>query len=380
MIAGNVAGFTGLLSGNTIYVDAVNGNNSTGTRGRLDLPFKDPVASTLATGITSGDIIQVGPGTYNISFKTGYGAIEGSLILPTGVSLIGSGPSSTTISSLQNQIVVQPGGNCSISNMTITGNMSQTQYSYPIGVTASGGSVPNNVIVRNIVTNGWSDGVVITDSSDSYTVYWSFYNCTFNSNYDAVQIQAGGGSSIFDFYNCIFNCVGVNSTTNLTLRGISCGGVTVKVFGGLISCTPQNSSNCSGIQTEGIILDAAANIYLYGTVIIIGTNGGTSYSLNAGAGLTTNWYVGPGTSFDTNLINGGNLISTGSPAIPVTSSPVSSAPAGVLGSLAFYSGNLFLCTNEATPTWIGLSGYSGYSGISGYSGYSGKSGYSGYSG
>lgn len=50
-------------TGNTLWVDAVNGNDSTGQRGQLGAPFLTLTAAKNAA--TSGDMIFVLPGTYN---------------------------------------------------------------------------------------------------------------------------------------------------------------------------------------------------------------------------------------------------------------------------------------------------------------------------
>lgn len=72
-------------TGNTIWVDAANGDDGTGTADRQDLPFL-----TLAAAITasaSGDLIRVRGGTY----------AESGLTLPSGVDLTGDGWANTEI-------------------------------------------------------------------------------------------------------------------------------------------------------------------------------------------------------------------------------------------------------------------------------------------
>lgn len=51
------------LAGKRLRVDSVNGNDGTGTRGRDDLPYLTLGAAK--TAASSGDVIVVGPGTYN---------------------------------------------------------------------------------------------------------------------------------------------------------------------------------------------------------------------------------------------------------------------------------------------------------------------------
>ena len=70
------------LVGKTIYVDSINGNDGTGTRGEFGKPFLTILAATTATGIASNDTIQVRPGVYTET---------GTITIPTGVSIEGIG-------------------------------------------------------------------------------------------------------------------------------------------------------------------------------------------------------------------------------------------------------------------------------------------------
>lgn len=51
--------------GATLFVDAVNGNDTSGTRGRADLPYRTIGAAVAAA--SSGDVVQVGPGSFTES-------------------------------------------------------------------------------------------------------------------------------------------------------------------------------------------------------------------------------------------------------------------------------------------------------------------------
>ena len=78
-------GLSSIPVGSTIFVDAVNGNDGTGTSDRQDLPFLT-VGAALAAA-SSGDLVEVGPGTYT----------EQGLTVPSGVLLRGSGWTVTKI-------------------------------------------------------------------------------------------------------------------------------------------------------------------------------------------------------------------------------------------------------------------------------------------
>jgi hypothetical protein len=77
--AGNL--LTGVEQANTIFVDGANGSDTTGTKGRLDLPYLT-LGGALTPGVAvSGDLILLLPGTY----------AEQGLTLPSGVMLRSTG-------------------------------------------------------------------------------------------------------------------------------------------------------------------------------------------------------------------------------------------------------------------------------------------------
>lgn len=69
-----VWGSVPVLTGNTLWVDAVNGNDGTGTAGRQDLPFAGPEAAVAAA--TSGDLVWVRPGAYDITTNIGKNGVN----------------------------------------------------------------------------------------------------------------------------------------------------------------------------------------------------------------------------------------------------------------------------------------------------------------
>ena len=107
--ANGAGGSAAIDTGNTIWVDAVNGDDGTGTSGRLDLPFLT-IGAALAVA-ASGNSVQVLPGSY----------AESALTVPANVSLVGIGGYEVT----------------SITGAAATGNR----------VTLSAGSVLENITV-----------------------------------------------------------------------------------------------------------------------------------------------------------------------------------------------------------------------------------------
>ena len=84
---GGGGGITSVPVGRTLYVDAINGNDGSGARGLLEKPFATIAAAVAAS--TSGDSIQVGPGTFDFGTT--------SQALSTAVEISGAGPTLTII-------------------------------------------------------------------------------------------------------------------------------------------------------------------------------------------------------------------------------------------------------------------------------------------
>jgi hypothetical protein len=98
-------------TGKTIYVDSINGNDGTGTRGDFGKPFLTILAASTATGITSGDTIQVRPGSYTET---------GTVTLPQGVSLEGiGGYEVTSITGNGTDTVILLSEDSSIADLTV---------------------------------------------------------------------------------------------------------------------------------------------------------------------------------------------------------------------------------------------------------------------
>lgn len=101
-----------VVTGKTIWVDSVNGNDGTGLRGRQDLPFLTILAAVGAAGITAGDTIIVRPGSYTET---------GTIIIPQGVSLEGQGGYEvTTITGNGTNTVITLSQDSALSDFTIT--------------------------------------------------------------------------------------------------------------------------------------------------------------------------------------------------------------------------------------------------------------------
>jgi hypothetical protein len=316
LIPTTIPSVSSVSAGNTLYVDAVNGNDSTGLRGRLDKPFLTPGAA--ATAAQTGDTIQLGPGTFNLG-------TQGHVKLPANVNLNGSGMNGggaggTTIQGSGNYssigCIINPGSNSVISNLFIQGTTTVGTFCWPIGChIANGDNASTNVTLLNLQTAGWSDGLYFKNATSNFpTQKWTCINCIFNSNFDAVSTVHADVSSNWpltaDFYNCAFLTTWASNTSASERRGFQIGGpgVLFRVFGGRIFC----ASNASDSQTTiGVLAQPGSAIELYGTSVLtqkLGSGNRYDFSFEAtgaAASLTTpaTIKIGPGTSYDPSTIN-----------------------------------------------------------------------------
>lgn len=129
------AGISTIPTGNSIWVDSVNGNDLTGQSGRQDLPFAT-VVSALAVAV-SGDVVFVRPGVYT----------EGAITIPAGVGLVSTGGWQET---------------------TINGSVATGTR-----VTLSGGSIINGFTVQ-VPTNAGAYGVEFSSAGVASANYLAF--------------------------------------------------------------------------------------------------------------------------------------------------------------------------------------------------------------
>ena len=107
-------GLSTIPTGNTLWVDATNGNDGTAVSGRLDLPWLT-IAAALGAAV-SGDRVQVYPGSY-----------AEAVTVPSGVSLTGMGGP-------ERVLITGPGG--AVDTVTL----GDGSYVHSIGATAPSGA------------------------------------------------------------------------------------------------------------------------------------------------------------------------------------------------------------------------------------------------
>ena len=126
--------------GNTLTVDAVYGNDVSGTANPYVYPFL--TISAALSNASSGQLVFVNPGTYNES-----------ITMPAGVSLNGAGAQAVVIQRLNvtsNVTLLTMGSNCRAENFTA--NLSSASNVTLIGVDFPNGTVPTAKLRNSIWT------------------------------------------------------------------------------------------------------------------------------------------------------------------------------------------------------------------------------------
>jgi len=379
-----------------LCVDVANGNDTSGSGARNN-PFKT-IAHACSVA-TSGNCIILMPGTYNER-----------VVLPAGVSLIGSGPGVTTIQFTGNSpegIVLVPGNGSYVAHLTLLRPRgSGGAGGAPVGFNTGTDTVAQNAMFFNVVFSGdfdnvycldpsppaytsagnWTSGTaysanqwvlygpmpyVCTTSLTSTTippqdsahwtplVYWTFRSCTFLSSWDCTNLSY---PMFADFFDCFFdqgpNQYGYNGigsalqpgNVNCRVRAMGCKIRQVATSGaGGGTAFNANSSGIIEVHATSVVTNNQI-----GTAVMNAIQVGTS-----GSALSV-VKIGGGCSFDVSAysqVNGGIIQGVASGAMfPTSSNPKDATPAnrppGVVGSIAVYSGGFYLCTNETTPTYV----------------------------
>lgn len=343
----------------TIYVDK-RGNDSTGLRGNAAFPFLTVRGAVAATGISAGDLIFVGPGTFNETAGT-----NTPVVFPTGVSVQCESPATTTLLNTSTTGVLfvgfLPGSNSIVSDCTINGNTAdENPQLAPIGLDGTyAAATPTNVTLLRDTINGGSDGIYLRAFSGTGSVpaaYWLIADCTVNTQFDSLVITGNGNTSwplTVEVFNTTFNSV-YNGIDGSTWRGFAGGapGSILRFFGGRITVVGGASGAVAGIQNSN-----NQETDLFGTLVQATSTGATIHSLqNITGSKSTSAQVinvSGGTQFDvssiTSSIGSINLIPSGS------TSALAQGAALVSSQGAFTSGAI----NLASSTYVsGITGAS----------------------
>lgn len=254
------------LRGNLIFVDAVNGDDSSGTAGRADLPFLTCNAAEDAA--SSGDTIVVRPGDYS-----GESALNGV----DGVAYHGMDGSTLPAFSISTSITISGSGlcqsiNCQASGAVINMPLMNTVdfISCNSGTVKAGnagtfyGSVNTGTLILNAVnqTHDESDGFAPINllNSGNVTVSNSRFEST-GSGGKVIDIDTTwAGSLIAKNCELVATTVTTNEATTGILYGTSAtGDVQLK------DCTIITAQDGTG-TAKSIDAPSAQTVYIQGTL------------------------------------------------------------------------------------------------------------------
>lgn len=308
-----------VLTGNTIWVDAVNGNDATAVPGDLTLPYLTISAAILAA--TAGDAIYVQPGTYNET-----------LTHVNGVSVIGTDPVNCVLSR-----------NVSVSETTVT--------------------MASNMVFANFTMN------LIAGTSTTITgISFSGNTCATSTAQNITLV--GSGSAPTAAVNGIADSgtSATDPTKHVTLSGciIRCGGFTPASPVVALSKTSNGNTVCRNCTFDGTSFGGGG----YGIAINTLT-GGTTYLFGCrivgdtqGLNMTSNQTVtaDKATTFSTFSVSSGSLVRdqvsfggyVGKDNFTATASPTTSNDA----TQGYLPGSQWLNSTGKT-SWICLSAAAG---------------------
>jgi hypothetical protein len=346
-------GTAGVPFGNVIVVDSVNGNDGTGQRGNLAFPFKTVRGAISASGISSGDLIQIGPGTFNETTSP-----QTPVVFPSGVSAVCASPTSTTLENDNPTTTLMigfiPGSNSSIRNCTLQGNYnSTTLFEGPVGTDANTyGNIVTNVTLINDVVLGGTDGIYLRDSVAVQTpLYWRIIDCTVTAAWDTfVFAEPGGGSwpAVVDVFNTKFFSTynGASGISWIAINNNSLGTIT-NIFGGRLTIAGGAAVN----TTTAAVKVSRGTVNLYGVVTSLAVQSGTYSSLIASNNGIIN--ANAGVAFDPTLTNISQTPPAGvlniiGPAITF-GTPASSSDPCAVPQIKFDAAFIYTCT--AVNTW-----------------------------
>lgn len=257
------------LQGNTLTVDAVNGNDTTAAADRYRLPFL--TISAALTVAQAGENVKVRAGTYNES-----------LTIPSQVSLTGDSPQAVVIQRLNvgaNTVLLTMGTSCRVENATFNlssvSNVNLTGVLFPDGTSI-------NAKLRNSI---WTISSTNTGANTILGVSSPFTSTSPTSTYvSANAIQR--------------STINVVSSSTGTTRGILVSGANRFSVRDIVVYARGTGTNIVGVETTN------ANSY---AEIKTSSIFGTLYDINRTAGTMV---IG-----STDLINNtanGNSFSTAS--------------------------------------------------------------------
>jgi hypothetical protein len=210
-----------VLEGSTLRVDAVNGSDTTGTRGDFARPFKTITAALNAS--SANDLIQVGPGTF----------VEAPFTMPVNRAICGSFP-------LRTKIQYTATAACTFVTMSAGSVFRSIKIELLSDTTARTPLI--GVLFPGTVNNAYlQDAHVIVDNSNVTSGLTDVTGVSFTTTGDYASEDA-----IFDV------AIDVRSRFTGAKRGIVNSGVGNHVHAAEVSCTLVSPGSVNAINIEAV--------------------------------------------------------------------------------------------------------------------------------
>lgn len=216
---GGGGGLTAVPIGNTVFVDAINGDDATGARGQLAKPFLTLTAAVAAA--TDGDTIYVWPGTYSdsqLSFNGNFYFEDGAIVTSGDDNPMFNVVAGQTlsISGRGDFQMTNPGGNPDVIFMTTGATVSfQAKRMRAFGhcIAQTGGTLlPSSVDVLDMTAgNGagfWWETNPGTNAGDA-NIHIGHLICS-GGDYPGIFLFGGDGTENLFFTIDQFDIVGEN--------------------------------------------------------------------------------------------------------------------------------------------------------------------------
>lgn len=253
-------GPSSIPTGNTLWVDAVNGNDTTGTSDRQDLPYLT-LAGALADAV-SGDLIHVRPGAYTVTASLATNGVNWHF--EAGATVTAS-----TTSGSGRIGIWDDGGSAMTFKVTGAGS-----FVHNIDIESDDGSVTEG---SNVICNSHASTVMDIEATD--------ITLTRTGDYGAIAINAVAGSLRVNCRDVTLSSSGASPAAiwwnngECVINGSHCLGSSVGVYsecdssptGDLhVSFDTIEGTSDSGVYADGSNGDAA--IWIRANIVTGGTN------------------------------------------------------------------------------------------------------------
>lgn len=241
----------------SLYVDLANGNDSTGTRERADLPYLTLAAAKAAA--TSGDTIYVRPGAYTCSAS----------LAKNGVNWhFAAGASVTFASDVSTVGIWDDGGTAMVFAVTGDGDFTRSTADEFLGfklVNCSHASSVMSIRGRDFTSTGSTDGTCSVFWQDAGELYFEARNIT-QTGGNSYAVWWSNGAGYGRCAKCESEYIAYSSSVNATPTGdghFAADEIIGQVASGGSDTTAAAWVRCNILRAAGISVSSSGGARLY---------------------------------------------------------------------------------------------------------------------